>query len=75
MAFWAQWDSYATSKLEVYYGNGQASTNIRRTKMENLGSESKRKREKGRILNELEVYHGGGEASTSKTIHKKGTKW
>jgi len=42
--------------------------------MENLGSESKKKREKGRILNELEVYHGGEEASTSKTIHKKGTK-
>lgn len=56
----------------MYYGDGQASTNIGRTKMENLGSESKRKREKRRILNELEVYHGGGEASTSKTIHKKG---
>ncbi len=75
MAFWAQWNSYATSKLEVYYVDGQASTNIERTKMENLWSENKRKKEKARILNELEVYHGGGEALTSKTIHKKGTKW
>jgi hypothetical protein len=41
--------------------------------MENLGTESNRKKEKGRIVNELEVYHGSGEASTSKTIHKKGT--